>query len=261
MRNDIVIIGSGNLARHFAKRLALSNFNIQILARSDKDAADFKNISDRISYITQPNQINPNATYYAICVKDDAIIEVAASLPFKLSKQQFLLHTSGASSSELLKPFATHFGVVWPIMSITKIHQIQDSDNIPFVITASDQTTEFYLSRLTQILSSEFSFADDKTRQQMHLVAVISNNFTNHLFALAYKFCNEHRIDFDKFKPIIMETINRMQGQNPGLLQTGPAIRGDNETINQHLNLLETDADLSEMYRFFTESIFKLYQS
>lgn len=259
MKSDVVIIGSGNLARHLTQRLALSGFSIQMVARTAKDKVALKEIAADISFITDINLINQHASIYIICVKDDAIIEVATSLPFYPSEQQLLLHSSGSTPSHILKPYARHYGVLWPIMSITKNYQIHDPDRIPFVLTTSDQTAEYHLTRLAQYISTEYSYADDETRQQMHLIAVVSNNFTNHLFALAYQYCTDHHIDFNKFQPIIIETVRRMLGQNPGSLQTGPAIRNDKETINKHLTMLKSDPSLEAVYKFFTASILKMY--
>jgi predicted short-subunit dehydrogenase-like oxidoreductase (DUF2520 family) len=107
-------------------------------------------------------------------------------------------------------------------------------------------------------ISSTVSFAGDEQRLQMHLGAVIVNNFTNHLYVLAQEYCNKQGLDFALLHPLIQETALRLQNNNPVDVQTGPALRNDAETIQTHLNLLVKNEPLQKLYQMFTESI-RLY--
>ena len=98
-------------------------------------------------------------------------------------------------------------------------------------------------------------FADDQKRLRIHLAAVIVNNFTNHLYALAEQFCLKEEIAFDLLRPLIEETAFGISRMAPNEAQTGPAIRHDNTTIEQHLKLLESHPGLRNFYLAFTESI------
>ena len=261
MKDSVVIIGSGNLAWHLTQRLLLTDYDVQIYGRNPVNEQDFTYPDSGVSFISDHLLINKRASIYILCVKDDEIQNALENITFKLRSTQILLHTSGSTSSTVLSSYTEHYGVLWPIMSLSKNHSVQNPDNIPFIITASDQTTEDKLTRLTQKLTDDFRYADDHERQMMHLAAVISNNFTNHLFALTYDYCKANQINFNIFSPIILETINRLRYQNPGSLQTGPAIRKDMVTIERHLSMLESYEALHHMYQQFTNSIINRYQS
>ena len=67
------------------------------------------------------------------------------------------------------------------------------------------------------------------------------------------------RQDFDLLKPLMQETVAKALAQNPKDIQTGPAKRGDKNTISQHLEMLN-DSKLKELYLWFTQSIEKYYE-
>lgn len=260
MKQGAVIIGSGNVAWHMTALLTHAGLSVQLYNRTDKGISDFKKFFLDVDYISEDKSIWRNAAFYILCVNDNSISQAAELITFPLDADQVLIHTSGSVSSDVLKYKAGLFGVLWPIMSLTKLRKVQNPDKIPFIVTSSSQEAEYYLSRLAEKLTQDFSYADDYKRKMMHLAAVISNNFTNHLYTLTYNYCIENHIDFDKFNPIIEETIARMQGANPGTLQTGPAVRNDTETIQNHLAMLDADMALKHMYQQFTESIIKMYK-
>ena len=86
-------------------------------------------------------------------------------------------------------------------------------------------------------------------------LAVMVNNFTNHLYALIEKYCKDEGLDFYLLLPLIQETAARLEDASPSKTQTGPAIRGDDATIEKHLDLLNKYPQLKKIYELFTESI------
>ena len=97
--------------------------------------------------------------------------------------------------------------------------------------------------------------AGDDTRLKLHVAAVFVNNFTNHLYALAEDYCKKEGIDFKELFPLIEETASRLKTISPSKLQTGPAIRNDEETIQKHLVLLASHPQMKKVYEFLTASI------
>jgi hypothetical protein len=86
------------------------------------------------------------------------------------------------------------------------------------------------------------------------------NNFTNHLYVLADDLLSKQNLSFDLLKPLISETARKACLNKPLLNQTGPAKRDDRDTIDKHLNLLNQNMELKELYEKITQSIFKLHQ-
>ena len=110
---------------------------------------------------------------------------------------------------------------------------------------------------LASSVSDKVIHANDEIRLKYHLSGIIASNFTNHLFALAKNYCDTNNIDFDLLLPLIKETTNRLDLYEPSAMQTGPAIRGDEATIEKHLQLLNDFPQLKNVYKMMSESIMK----
>ena len=75
------------------------------------------------------------------------------------------------------------------------------------------------------------------------------------LYRLSEEVCQKEGIPFDILQPLILETAQKIKHTSPYLAQTGPAIRGDFETIKKHLMLLKDDEEKKEIYQLLTASI------
>ena len=83
---------------------------------------------------------------------------------------------------------------------------------------------------------------------------MLVNNFTNHLFVEADIICKQNNLSFDLLKPLLKETIEKLNNLSPEQSQTGPAIRNDSETISKHIKLI-TKNRLKEIYKVLTSAI------
>jgi hypothetical protein len=95
----------------------------------------------------------------------------------------------------------------------------------------------------------------------LHLSAVLVNNFSNHLYTLAKDYCAQQELDFRLLFPLIKETADRLEAGDPTGWQTGPAVRNDEATMQQHLQLLESNPTLANIYQLFSESIRAYYSN
>ena len=66
---------------------------------------------------------------------------------------------------------------------------------------------------------------DSKQREKIHIAAVISCNFTNHMLTISEKLMKDNDLDFDLLKPLIKETVNKALVNSPKKVQTGPAYK------------------------------------
>ena len=126
---------------------------------------------------------------------------------------------------------------------------------IPIIIDASDEGTLQQLESLAASISDTVVQVEENERLKLHLAAVFCNNFVNHLYLLMEQYCKEEDLDFKLLIPLIKETANRLETDLPSQVQTGPAIRGDIETISKHLTLLEKHPELKKIYQLFSQSI------
>jgi hypothetical protein len=93
------------------------------------------------------------------------------------------------------------------------------------------------------------------------VAAVLVNNFGNFLYTLANDLCDRERIDFGLLQPIIRETAARLEHYAPRDVQTGPAIRGDAETMRRHLELLADFPQIKVLYELFSIQIAAYYRN
>jgi len=248
---DIVILGSGNAAAVLGRKFKAAGHTIlQVVSRNTSAASKlaYEWDTESTNYISL---INKNAEVYIVAVSDSAIDELVADLrlPGKV-----IAHTAGSVSKEVLKNVSAHYGVFYPLQSLRK--EITRLPDIPMFVDGSDEITKAKLTALADsIAPAQVAAASDAQRQQLHLAAVIVNNFTNHLYALAEDYCRKEGLDFKQLLPLIDETTARIKSVSPAQSQTGPAIRHDKETIQKHLALLKDYPQLKNIYLLLTESI------
>ena len=96
---------------------------------------------------------------------------------------------------------------------------------------------------------------DSRRRKELHLAAVLVNNFPNFLYMLAEKRLMEHDLNFDLLRPLIRETAAKVMHMRPEEAQTGPARRNDESVLGMHRALLKDDRPLLEVYSLLSEAI------
>jgi predicted short-subunit dehydrogenase-like oxidoreductase (DUF2520 family) len=248
---DIVIIGSGNTAAVLGRKfIAARHKIIQIISRNAAAASELAYEWDTES-ANYMSLINRDADVYIIAVTDDSLEEVAGDLKLP---GKVVAHTAGSVSKDILKNVSEHYGVFYPLQSLRK--DISQAPDIPVFFEGNDNIATGTLQKLAQSISfGQATPAKSEDRMKLHLAAVLVNNFTNHLYALAENYCRQEGINFHQLLPLIEETVNRLKTTSPAASMTGPAFRYDQDTIQKHLALLEGHPQLQKVYQFLTESI------
>ncbi|MCJ0742561.1 Rossmann-like and DUF2520 domain-containing protein [Pedobacter montanisoli] len=248
-----VVIGSGNVATHLCKALKSAQINVvQVWSQQLQNAEKLAN-EINAEAINDLSQVNVDADFCIISVKDDAVETIANQLqPFK----GIVVHTAGAVSIDIFKPLFKHYGVLYPLQTFSKGKAL-DFKEVPLCIEAGDEQTLKKIEQLAQLLSRNVYPVDTEKRKILHLAAVFACNFTNHLYALSQDILAEHQLPFDIIKPLIVETAEKVQHNLPRDVQTGPAIRHDEQTLARHRALLANQPHLLNIYQTLTESIKK----
>ncbi len=254
---SIVFIGAGNIATNLAISFYRAGCNInQIFSRNINSA---QNLANKVnaSAINNLSDLDKDNDFYFVCVPDKAIQIVADKISNSI--KGVIAHTSGSTDISTLSNF-NHFGIFYPFQSFSK-SRIISLKEVPICLSANNDTTLKSLSELALLIGNKVIELDNETRAWLHLSGVIANNFTNHLLALSYQLANEKGFDFDLLKPLVQETIQKAFEGDPSKIQTGPAIRFDTTTINNHLEKLNGySPQLVELYKALTLSIQTLAQ-
>ncbi|MEB8328829.1 DUF2520 domain-containing protein [Flavobacteriaceae bacterium KMM 6897] len=249
---SIVILGTGNVAKHLYDTFsALDQVTIiQVVGRSEEKLMGYSKYTE----VSSDFQNIKEADVYLIAVSDDAIKEVSRKLA---DKKGLVVHTSGGCALDILSPNLRR-GVFYPLQSFTRDIKI-DFTNIPICLEATQQDDLRVLDRLAHLISDKVFNISSEQRKTIHLAAVFVNNFTNHLYQIGSEICVKKNIPFELLHPLIKETANKINTLNPHQAQTGPARRGDMNTIDNHLSLLENKTH-KEIYSLLSNSIKKDYE-
>jgi predicted short-subunit dehydrogenase-like oxidoreductase (DUF2520 family) len=250
----IIFLGSGNVATHLAQAFKRAGQEVtQIWSKTEANARALAQTVGAVP-ITDLAELDLYADLYLIAVKDEAISDVAAALP-KLAG--VVAHTSGATSIDALHG-PEHYGVFYPLQTFSKQKSIDLSD-APLCLEASDAQAMAVLQDAAKLISSASYPVDSEKRKLLDLSAVFACNFSNHLYQMGYSIMQQHGLNFEVLKPLIMETARKVQDAVPFDVQTGPAVRGDEKTMDKHLQLLEDRPDLQDIYKTLSESIKKTH--
>jgi predicted short-subunit dehydrogenase-like oxidoreductase (DUF2520 family) len=253
----ITLIGSGKTATALGKALVSAGHEfVQVWSRSEVGANDLAKLVNAKA-TSDLTSINANADIYLIAVKDDAIGEVAGKLKVG---NKIIAHTSGIKSKELLKESSPNYGIFYPFVSMTK-ETTTDFNNALLMIEGSNEETVSALSSLASTISDNVRMVEEKQRQSLHLAAVFAHNFTNHMYTIAEKILDDKGLRFDDLRPLIAAHLASVQKLTPSALQTGPAIRHDSTTIDEHLHLLDQNIELRDLYLTLTEAIQQWHKS
>lgn len=247
---NITIIGSGNVTTVLGRLFVNKGHIINEIAGRNKTMISQLATTLQATPCYNLQQLNTKSDVYMIAVKDDAVTAVATQLKIK---QKIVLHTCGSISINVLKGTSEKYGVLYPLQSLRK--ELHYEPVIPFLIDGNNDAAKNIIKQLASSVSNNIMQATDDVRLQYHLSAVIVSNFTNHLFALTKDYCDKQHINFKLLLPLIEETVNRMHHYDPATMQTGPAARGDKQTIEKHLSLLKNEPALKNIYALMTESI------
>ena len=252
----IVLIGAGNVAYHLGQRMRECGLPVvQVFSRSRKKAGKLARAID-VPFTTQLQGISTDAHLYILAIHDDAIAPVAASLAKILPPDKLLAHTSGATPLSALGEYFQTRGIFYPLQSFS-IDRPVDFTQLPLCVFSNQTAGLELLQEVALMICPQVHIVDDEQRAALHVAAVFVNNFTNHLFHIGEQISLQHQVSFDLLKPLIMETVNKIQQHAPQQMQTGPAIRGDQQTIKRHLKALKEFPEYQKIYRMMTESIGK----
>ncbi len=256
MIKDIVFIGAGNLATHLALALNKATYNIlQVYSRTHVSAETLAKQVDADSCCSF-EQVCRDADLYIFALSDKALLPALQALQLKGKK---LVHTAGSLPLSVFEDFTTDYGVFYPLQTFSKARQI-DFSNIPICIEAKGSDLESELIQMGNQISNSVKLLSSQQRKQLHLAAVFTCNFTNHMYHIGQELLQEEGMDFDLLKPLILETALKVQEMPAKAAQTGPAVRFDEDVIKAHEESLKMQPDFQKLYRFVSESIYHLHK-
>ncbi len=256
----ISLVGSGRVAFHLAKVLLDQGHHIvQVYARdfekTQKYAEKIQAKACQSLREFQPTEL------IILAVSDSAIAELAKQV-HELFPETLLVHTSGSTDIEVISHVHEKAGVFYPLQTFSFEREVNWSAT-PLFVEAVTDADQAILVDLANSLSDRVYQYTSKQRLALHLAAVFACNFSNYCFDMAKQIVDKEQVDFSLLYPLIVETAKKATENDPKQMQTGPAMRGDQNILAMHQDLLaqaERD-DLKQVYQLLSDGIVKRHHS
>ena len=256
----ISFIGAGRVAHHLAHALSQHHQIVQIYSRSFESAHTLA-VQVGATATVNISEINPEIDLVIIAVSDQAIASVIVEVHQHLA-DVLIVHTSGSTDIEVLAKVHARAGVFYPLQTFSWDREIPWSDT-PLFVEAKSEDDLFLLTQLANQLSRRVYQYSSAQRLSLHLAAVFACNFSNYCYDMAKQIVDAQQVDFSLLYPLILETAHKVTQNEPKRMQTGPAMRGDENILNMHQQMLE-DAhreDLKNVYKLMSQQILQSHHS
>ena len=250
----ITFIGAGRVAYHLAKVLHPDHQIVQVFSRDLEKANRLASLVDAVA-ISDFEQLSSDIDLVIIAISDQAIAEVIQEISAYL-QQVLIVHTSGSTSLEVLSVVNDKSGVFYPLQTFSYEREIDWTTTPVFVEAVNNHDLDLLTSLAGSLTQKVYQYSSQQ-RQTLHMAAVFACNFSNYCYDIAKQIVDEQQVDFSLLHPLILETAQKATINDPKEMQTGPAMRGDENILKMHHKLLEKDArnDLVDVYQLLSEGI------
>jgi predicted short-subunit dehydrogenase-like oxidoreductase (DUF2520 family) len=244
----IVLIGAGNVATHLARHLYARGHRISCVW--SRTPASARALADTLgaASASHESEVPGQADFYLVAVPDDAVAEVAARFT---DCAGIWLHAAGSLPMDVFKDFFPEYGVFYPLQTLSKASPLSPGP-IPILVEGSSEDALRKVRELALSISQNVEAADSATRLMVHLAAVFANNFSTHM---------EQDLSPKMLDPLLEETFQKIISLGAGKAQTGPAVRGDQETMKRHREMLKNHPEWEKLYTFISREIVRSRES
>ncbi|MFB6306026.1 MAG: Rossmann-like and DUF2520 domain-containing protein, partial [Flavobacteriales bacterium] len=232
---NITLIGAGNVGTNFAYALYNKSYNIEQIY--SYNAVNAQNLAENVNAhpISTFDDIKKNSDLYILCIKDDMIPNLGDKL--KLNGK-FVVHTAGSVPKNAISNLSERNGVLYPLQTFSK-NELTNINEVPLLIEAAYKKDKNALYQFAMELSNNVHEVNTEQRNKLHLAAVFTCNFVNHMLSITDQILKENDLNRELLFPLLNKTIDKAKSYSPVKAQTGPAIRNDRKTIEKHLNELD----------------------
>ena len=185
-----------------------------------------------------------------LTVPDKLIESVWASLAVNLPDRNeplYVGHCSGSQGSEVFSPKpGCHFGSIHPVLAVPDKLASYESFNKAYFTIEGDEAFASVAEVLLTELGNPFSSIDADQKIKYHAAAVMVSNLVCALTFEGMETFKDCGLD-EKFadyawRSLFLENAENIASLGPVQALTGPAERGDADTIARHLDALSGDA-------------------
>lgn len=236
--SSYLVIGNGRMAQHFKRYLELEGLPFESWHRSSKGSSNLKRSEIREHFGShQEAELRrkaENASHILLLISDGAIQEFLQARPYLFqSPSRVCVHFSGALV--LQEAPSAH-----PLMTFSEtLYDLETYRQTPFII---EQHQASFAELLPGFKNPHFAINPD-LKGLYHAWCVLTGNFTVILWEKAFRlFEKQFGLPKEALLPYLQQTQRNLATAPTGSsVLTGPLIRNDAKTLEQHQRLLTGD--------------------
>jgi predicted short-subunit dehydrogenase-like oxidoreductase (DUF2520 family) len=243
----IGFIGAGKVGIAIAHVLQQKGFEVtsvsDVVNREALNKAQ-RYLGDAVRYTDNNIEVVETSDVIAITTQDGAIKVVVHDIYEKVEHMEgkLVFHTSGAHPSSILKPLDEKGAI------LGSLHPLQTFPDIDSAIHVLPATYIFVegcdeamnkLEYLGKSIGKAVIPIEGKNKVYYHLSAVFICNLLCSLLYAGEEIMKKIDITLEPFFPIIHATLQNIESQGTLQSLTGPIVRGDTGTVENHMNALD----------------------
>ena len=258
----IAIIGPGRAGSALGRALHQAGYSIAAIG--GRNPENVRNLANELGAkaCQSPASTIDLADLTIVAVPDDVILPLATEMVDSLCSAagKAAVHLSGAQDRTALRPLARaslRTGVFHPLQTFRRGPEaVQNVAGTYFGIDA-DALLRDQLMQLARDLRGHAFDLSGVDLAQYHAAAVFAANYPTTLLAEAITLAVDAGLDADTARQgmttLLAGAVNNLRDLPPAEAITGPASRGDEGTIERHLEALKRDPELQRLYRLLAE--------
>lgn len=246
--SPVAIIGAGALGSSLARGLVGGGYRVEAVLSRTRDAA--RTLADQVGAPVGTSAwtaLPAGVRLVLVCVPDDAIGDVAEALatldhPWD---DTIVAHTAGAKTAAVLGPLAEQGSATMsfhPMQTFTPNTSPEAFEGIVVGLEGDDRAVVAG-ETLVHALGARSIRLTPEEKARYHCAAALASNGLVALMAVVEEVFGTDQLDergaaVDIVEPLLEQTwANLAEGPPEGVL-TGPVVRGDEETVQKHLEAL-----------------------
>ena len=251
----IALVGAGRVASCMGPRLKEAGHIITgVYSRTMGHAQELARVLNAPAF--DRLEALPEADVYLTVLSDDALAQLAPAI-VKGRENALFVHTAGSVPMNLWKDAgAQRYGVLYAMQTFSKGADI-DWPEVPVFVEGCNPAELEIIRNMASELSGKVAELSSEGRRKLHVAAVFTCNFSNHMYTIAERLLASEGVPFSVMLPLVRETAHKVETMSPEDAQTGPAIRGDRRVIGEHLEQLKDYPEYAELYRLVSTDINK----
>lgn len=165
-----------------------------------------------------------------VATPDDTIERVASLIE---PGAACLVHLSGSRGLDVLAPHRA--GAVHPLTSLAEAESGAERLRSAYFAIAGDPIA----TEIADALSGQWFVVDDEDRATYHAAGSIASNHLVAVLGQVERLAEAIGVPFEVFLPLVEASVANVAELGPGRALTGPAARGDLNTIEMHRRAIE----------------------